>query len=45
MIIDLYNHGLILKRKYNLLAYAYQIFMLGFVLGVLVFLALEFNEI
>jgi hypothetical protein len=38
MTIDLYNQGLILKRKYNLLAYAYQIFMFGFILSVLVFL-------
>lgn len=38
MSIDLYNQGLILHRKYNLLAYAYQVFMFGFVLSVLVFL-------
>ncbi len=38
MSIDLYNQGLILHRKYNLLGYAYQIFMFGFVLSVLVFL-------
>ena len=38
MTIDLYNQGLILKRKYNLLAYAYQIFMFGFVFSVVVFL-------
>lgn len=38
MTIDLYNQGLILKRKYNLLVYAYQIFMFGFILSVLVFL-------
>lgn len=38
MTIDLYNQGLILKRKYNLLVYAYQIFMVGFIFSVLVFL-------
>lgn len=38
MTIDLYNQGLILKRKYNLLVYAYQVFMFGFILSVLVFL-------
>ena len=38
MTIDLYNQGLILKRKYNLLVYAYQIFMIGFIFSVLVFL-------
>lgn len=38
MSIDLYNQGLILKRKYNLLSYAYQVFMFGFILSVLVFL-------
>lgn len=39
MTIDLYNQGVILKRKYNLLVYAYQIFMFGFILSVLIFLA------
>ncbi|MBP9925406.1 MAG: metal-dependent phosphohydrolase [Cyclobacteriaceae bacterium] len=38
MTIDLYNNGLILKRKYNLLVYAYQVFMFGFIFSVLVFL-------
>lgn len=38
MTIDLYNQGLILKRKYNLLVYAYNVFMFGFILSVLVFL-------
>ena len=38
MTIDLYNQGLILKRKYNLLVYAYQIFMFGFIFSVVVFL-------
>jgi hypothetical protein len=39
MTIDLYNQGKVLKRKYNLLVYAYQIFMFGFIFSVLVFLA------
>jgi hypothetical protein len=38
MTIDIYNQGLILKRKYNLLVYAYQVFMFGFILSVAVFL-------
>ena len=38
MTTDLYNQGLILKRKYNLLVYAYQVFMFGFIFSVLVFL-------
>ena len=38
MTIDIYNQGLILKRKYNLLVYAYQVFMFGFTFSVLVFL-------
>jgi hypothetical protein len=38
MTIDLYNQGLILKRKYNLLGYAYQVFMFGFAFSVLIFL-------
>ncbi|MBK8292494.1 MAG: metal-dependent phosphohydrolase [Flammeovirgaceae bacterium] len=38
MTIDLYNQGIILKRKYNLLVYAYQVFMFGFIFSVLVFL-------
>jgi hypothetical protein len=39
MTIDLYNQGLILKRKYNLLGYAYQVFMFGFAFSVVIFLA------
>jgi hypothetical protein len=38
MTIDLHNQGLILTRKYKLLGYAYQSFIVGFVLSVLVFL-------
>lgn len=40
MTIDLYNQGKILKRKYNLLLYSYQVLMYGFVINVLIFLAL-----
>ena len=40
MTIDVYNQGLILKRKYNLLVYAYQVLMYGFIISVLIFLAL-----
>lgn len=39
MTIDLYNQGLVLKRKYNFLVYAYRVFMFGFIFSVLVFLA------
>lgn len=38
MSIDLYNQGVILKRKYNLLSYAYKVFMFGFASSVIVFL-------
>ncbi len=38
MAIDLHNQGRILTRKYNLLVYAYQVFMFGFVLSVVAFL-------
>ncbi|MCU0399228.1 MAG: DUF5706 domain-containing protein [Cyclobacteriaceae bacterium] len=38
MTIDIYNQGLVLKRKYKLLSYAYQIFMFGFASSVIVFL-------
>lgn len=38
MTIDLYNQGLILARKYNLLGYAYHVFMYGFVFSVVMFL-------
>ena len=40
MTIDLYNQGKILKRKYNLLLYSYQVLMYGFVINVLIFLGL-----
>lgn len=38
MTIDLYSQGIILKRKYTLLSYAYSIFMFGFIFSVLIFL-------
>lgn len=38
MIIDLHNQGIVLKRKYNLLSYAYQVLMLGFAGSVVVYL-------
>ena len=40
MTIDLHNQGLILKRKYNLLVYAYQVLMYGFVFSVFIFLGM-----
>ncbi len=40
MTIDLYNQGIVLKRKYNLLRNAYTIFMLGFVASVIAFLVM-----
>ena len=42
MTIDIYFQGLILKRKYNLLVYAYQTLMYGFILSVLIFLGILF---
>jgi len=38
MIIDIFNQGKILSRKYRLLNTAYQIFMYGFIFSVLSFL-------
>jgi hypothetical protein len=40
LTIDIYNQGLILKRKFNLLVYAYLILMIGFVASVLIFLVI-----
>jgi hypothetical protein len=40
MTIDIYYQGLILKRKYNLLVYAYQTLMYGFIFSVLIFLGI-----
>jgi pycsar effector protein len=45
MTIDIYYQGLILKRKYNLLVYAYQTLMYGFILSVLIFLVILFFEL
>jgi hypothetical protein len=45
LTIDIYNQGLILKRKFNLLVYAYLILMIGFVASVLLFLTLFIFEI
>ncbi len=42
MTIDIYNQGLVLKRKYNLLVYAYHTLMYGFVISVLLFLGMLF---
>jgi hypothetical protein len=38
MTIDIHNQGLILKRKYRLLNYAYRVFMFGFATSVIIFL-------
>lgn len=40
MTIDLHNQGVILKRKYNLLVYSYQVLMYGFVISVLAYVGL-----
>ncbi|MBR9999268.1 MAG: metal-dependent phosphohydrolase [Cyclobacteriaceae bacterium] len=40
MVIDIYNQGKVLNRKYTLLSIAYQIFMYGFVFSVLTFLVI-----
>ena len=38
MTIDIHNQGVILKRKYNLLVYAYLVLMYGFIISVFIFL-------
>lgn len=38
MTIDLYNQGIVLKRKYDLLRNAYTVLMVGFVVSVIAFL-------
>ncbi|MGB4850157.1 MAG: Pycsar system effector family protein, partial [Saprospiraceae bacterium] len=38
MIIDLHNQGIVLKRKYNLLSYAYNVLMIGFATSVIAYL-------
>jgi hypothetical protein len=40
MVLDIYNQGKVLNRKYKLLSIAYQIFMYGFVFSVLTFLVI-----
>lgn len=40
MTIDLHNQGLILKRKYNQLVYAYQVLKYGFLINVILFLGM-----
>lgn len=40
IIMDMYNNGLVLHRKYQLLIYSYNIFMFGLVLSVLSFLVI-----
>ena len=42
MTIDIYYQGLVLKRKYNLLVFAYQTLMWGFVASVFIFLCVLF---
>ena len=40
MTIDIHNQGVVLKKKYNLLSYSYQAFLICFVFSVLLFLVL-----
>ncbi|HZV44711.1 MAG TPA: Pycsar system effector family protein [Saprospiraceae bacterium] len=40
MTIDLYNQGIVLKRKYDLLRTAYTVLMYGFVASVIAFLVM-----
>jgi len=40
MVIDIYNQGRVLNRKYKLLSIAYLIFMYGFIFSVITFLAI-----
>lgn len=40
MVIDIFNQGRVLSRKYALLNIAYQIFMYGFIFSVLTFLVM-----
>lgn len=44
MTIDLYNQGVVLKRKYDLLKYAYTVIMLGFIGSVAAFLIMLVTE-
>ncbi|MFM7196187.1 MAG: Pycsar system effector family protein [Bacteroidota bacterium] len=38
MSIDVYNQGVVLRKKFNLLSYSYQVFLVGFVISVFLFL-------
>ena len=40
MIIDMYNNGLVLQSKYNLLSKSYTVLMVGLVLSVLSYVVL-----
>ena len=40
MVVDIYNQGKVLNRKYKLLSIAYLIFMYGFIFSVLTFLVI-----
>jgi len=44
MTLDLYNQGVVLKRKYDLLRNAYTVLMLGFVASVLAFLVMLLTQ-
>jgi hypothetical protein len=37
--IDIYNQGKILHRKFRLISISYTVFMLGFIVGILSFIA------
>lgn len=39
MMIEMYNNGLVLKRKYTYLSIAYMIFMIGFITSAILGLA------
>ncbi len=42
MIIDIYNQSKVITRKYHMLTIAYQIFMYGFIIGVVAFIIVFF---
>jgi hypothetical protein len=42
MIIDIYNQARVLSRKYKLINIAYQIFMYGFISGIVVYILVQF---
>ena len=44
MTIDLYNQGIVLKRKYDQLKYAYAVIMLGFIGSVVSFIILLLTQ-